>query len=88
MVMWCNFTRQVAALVAVLRVARTVGLAEDLGAVTAPDGAVVRVPESVLRAAVGHRSESLRADALHLACTHPRTSSLPSTWGPPQAAAA
>ncbi len=66
-------------MVVVLRVARSVGLAGDLATVTAPDGAVVRIPESILRAAVGHRSDSLRADALHLACTHPRPSSLPST---------
>ena len=78
----CHCPRQVAAVVVVLRVARSVGIAGDLAAVAAPDGgAVVRIPESIVRAAVGHRSDSLRADALHLACTHPRTSSLPSTRG-------
>lgn len=61
----------------VLKVARTVGLAEDLAAVTAPDGAVIRIPDAMLRAAVGHRSDTLRIDALQLACTHPRSSSLP-----------
>jgi len=74
--------------VVVLRVARSVGLAGDLATVTAPeDGAIVHVPESILRAAVGHHSDSLRADALHLACTHPRPSSLPSTQRFPQASA-
>ena len=68
---------QVAALVSVLKVARTVGLAEDLAAVPAPGGSVIQIPEAMLRAAVGHRSDSLRVDALQLACMHPRTSSMP-----------
>jgi hypothetical protein len=56
-----------------------VGLAEDLAAVNAPDGDVIVIPEAMLRTAVGHRSEVLRADALQLACMHPKTASMPCT---------
>lgn len=73
---------QVAALVAVLKAARSVGLAEDLAAVQVPGGgAPIAIPAAMLRTAVAHRSESLRVDALQLACSHPKTSSLP---GAPQ----
>ena len=64
----------------VLKVARTVGLAEDLSAVAGPDGEVITIPEAMLRTAVGHRLEALRADALQLACMHPKTTLLPSTF--------
>ena len=68
-------------MVCILKAARSVGLAEDLASVGDPGGggAQIAIPAAMLRAAVGHRSESLRVDALQLACSHPKTSSLPGT---------
>lgn len=76
---------QTPAVVSLLFTGRKLHLISDLDSISVPttssgsaltEGPLLDV-HALLRRAVTHRSESLRAGALQLACAHPRTSALP-----------
>lgn len=66
-----------AALVAILKVARQLSLISELRAVCLPGQPAVPIPGALLRQAIAHRSEGLLVDAMTLACVHPKTSTMP-----------
>ena len=68
---------QVAALVAVLKVARQLQLVRELDAVQVPGHAPVPIPEALLQRAIAHANEGLLVDAMTLACVHPKTTAMP-----------
>ena len=68
---------QVAALVAVLKVARQLGLISELGRVALPGQPPVTIPGALLRQAMSHGNEGLLVDAMTLACVHPKTAAMP-----------
>ncbi|BDA45482.1 probable thyroid adenoma-associated protein homolog [Coccomyxa sp. Obi] len=68
---------QVAALVAVLKVARQLQLVRELDAVQVPGHAAVPIPEALLQRAIAHANEGLLVDAMTLACIHPKTTAMP-----------
>ncbi|GLC36743.1 hypothetical protein PLESTB_000787500 [Pleodorina starrii] len=73
-------TSRVAALVAVLKAARGMGLVADLDSLLTADGRQrlrALEPRALLGAAVGHASEAVRLDALELACVAFRMSDPP-----------
>ncbi|KAK9830510.1 hypothetical protein WJX72_012147 [[Myrmecia] bisecta] len=68
---------KVAALVAILKAARQLQLISDLDVVTVPGCGSVTIPESMLQRAISHCTESLRVDAMQLACVHPKATAPP-----------
>lgn len=69
--------RQVAALVAVLKVARQLQLVRELDAVHVPGYPALPIPEPLLQRAISHANEGLLVDAMTLACIHPKTTAMP-----------
>lgn len=69
-------SRQVAALVAVLKEARKLHLLTHLEAAEV-EGQSVNISAPLLLRASVHASDMLRIDALHLACVSPKSTSLP-----------
>jgi hypothetical protein len=68
---------QVAALVAVLKVGRSLQLVNSLREVALPGEPPLLISEELLSHAITSSNEALRLDALELACLHPRASTPP-----------
>lgn len=72
-----NEAVQVAALVAVLKAARALGLVDTLDEVRLPGTAPLALPEVLLQSAVASADEGLAIDAVQMACTHQKSVVLP-----------
>ncbi|KAK9842206.1 hypothetical protein WJX81_000582 [Elliptochloris bilobata] len=69
---------RVAALVAVLKAARALGLVDALDEVRLPGSGPYALPEALLQSAVASADEGLAIDAVQMACTHQKATVLPS----------
>ena len=69
---------QLAALVAVLKSARHMGMVDDIRCVSIPGEEAVTIPEQIFVRAICHASEELQTSAMQLICTYNRVTLMPS----------
>lgn len=74
---------QLAALIAILKPARQMGLVDQICYISIAGEEAITIPEEIFRRAICHSSEELQTDAMHLVCTYPKVTLMPSMLLPP-----
>ena len=71
---------QLAALVAVLKPARQLGLADSILCMECSGEEPIAVPKEAFYRAICHSSEELQTDTMQLICSYPKVTLMPSRW--------
>lgn len=72
-----NLAVQAGACIAILRTARELQMVDQLEELAGAEGLTPAAVEAMMTRAITHRADAVRSNALHLVCSHRRTTALP-----------